>query len=75
MQKRLAVEIPPNAKQSAPGSKVNIKRPFELEIPPTTELFPIIDLVERHKSLLTESKVRWAVRNRIRNGLTAAGGV
>jgi hypothetical protein len=40
-------------------------------IPPTSELFDIHSIVERHPHLLTESRVRWALRNRTRNGLDA----
>jgi hypothetical protein len=79
MQKRLPNEMPLRARQATVGNnfggRMTINQPLNIEIPPTTELFPIIALVDRHKSLLTESKVRWAVRNRARNGLAAAGGV
>jgi hypothetical protein len=42
------------------------------EIPPTCELFPRHALVERHPNLLTEPRVQWALRNRDKNGLSAA---
>ena len=44
-------------------------------LPPTTELFSKTQLIERHAHLLSASRVAWAVRNRRKNGLSAAGGV
>src|SRR5688572_17125831 len=71
MQKPLAIEVPPAAKPP----KNSVGRPYKIEIPPTTELFPVVDLVARHPNMLNDSKVRWALRNRTRNGLSAAGAV
>jgi hypothetical protein len=39
-------------------------------LPPTIELFTIAALVERHASLFTISRLKWALRNRIANGLS-----
>lgn len=44
-------------------------------IPPTSELFDKHQLVERHPHLLNEHRLSWALRNRARNGLAAAGAV
>lgn len=44
-------------------------------IPPTSELFRLTDFVPRHKPLLSENRVRWAVRNRDKNGLQASGAI
>lgn len=44
-------------------------------LPPTAELFGIRQLVERHPNLLTEPRIRWAVRNRLENGLKDVGAV
>lgn len=41
-------------------------------VPPTCELFDIHQLAERHPNLLTESRLRWALRNRHSNGLKGA---
>jgi hypothetical protein len=41
-------------------------------LPPTSELFPQGPLVERHPTILSKSRVQWAVRNRHKNGLAAA---
>ena len=41
-------------------------------LPPASELFHIRTLVERHPQILTESRVRWAVRQRESNGLADA---
>jgi len=38
-------------------------------IPPSHELFTIPALAARHPNFLTDSKVRWAVRQRAKNGL------
>ena len=46
-----------------------------VSIPPTSELFRLTDFVPRHKPLLTENRVRWAIRNRDKNGLQAAGAI
>ncbi len=42
------------------------------DLPPTAELFPKPALVKRHESILNESRVTWAVRNRHTNGLAEA---
>ena len=44
-------------------------------IPPTSELFRLTDFAKRHQPLLSDNRVRWAVRNRTTNGLQAAGAV
>lgn len=44
-------------------------------LPPTSELFRLSDFAKRHEPLLTDNRVRWAVRNRDDNGLQAAGAV
>jgi hypothetical protein len=44
-------------------------------LPPTSELFKQKQLVERHTHLLNHNRIVWAVRNRHRNGLEAAGAV
>jgi hypothetical protein len=44
-------------------------------LPPTSELFNRRTLAQRHPHLLNDSRVAWALRNRNRNGLTAAGAV
>lgn len=41
-------------------------------VPPTNELFPQHQLVERHPTILFKSRVQWAVRNRHKNGLEEA---
>jgi hypothetical protein len=46
-----------------------------LHLPPTTELFSVRDLAERHPKLLPENRIRWALRNRKDNGLESAGAV
>jgi hypothetical protein len=38
-------------------------------LPPTNELFSLREFAKRHPTLMSESRVRWAVRNRRRNGL------
>lgn len=38
-------------------------------LPPTSELFDAHTLVERHPTILTTSRVKWALRNRATNGL------
>ena len=38
-------------------------------LPPTTELFSNRDLAARHGPLLTIARLKWALRNRARNGL------
>lgn len=40
-------------------------------LPPTTELFSRRQFVERHKHLLNEHRVAWALRNRKSDGLAA----
>jgi hypothetical protein len=42
-------------------------------LPPTSELYPLKDLVARHPNLLSESRLKWALRNRKANGLQTAG--
>jgi hypothetical protein len=44
-------------------------------LPPTNELFAQAQLVERHPSILNISRVKWAVRNRDKNGLAHAEAV
>jgi hypothetical protein len=44
-------------------------------IPPTSELFRIADFAPRHPTLLTVNRVQWALRNRDKNGLEAAGAI
>ncbi len=44
-------------------------------LPPTTELFPSRQLAGRHSHLLSENRLAWALRNRRKNGLEAAGAV
>jgi hypothetical protein len=46
-----------------------------LNLPPTAELFSIQQLVERHPNLLSEQRLRWAVRHRTQNGLVDSGAV
>jgi hypothetical protein len=41
-------------------------------IPPTSELFPQNQLVQRHPTILFKSRVEWAIRNRHKNGLEDA---
>lgn len=49
-----------------------MRRPLVVEnLPPTSELFSIRDLAARHPHLLSDSRIRWAVRNRNKNGLSA----
>jgi hypothetical protein len=43
--------------------------------PPPAELFTIHALAERHPKLLSENRLRWAIRNRATNGLAEAGAV
>jgi len=43
--------------------------------PPPAELFSIHALAQRHPTLLSENRLRWAIRNRASNGLAAAGAV
>ena len=45
------------------------------ELPPTSEIFTLRQIAERHPRLLPENRLRWAVRNRERNGLAAANAV
>jgi hypothetical protein len=47
--------------------------PNDTPTPPTTELFNKSQLAARHSHLLSASRVAWALRNRRRNGLDAAG--
>lgn len=44
-------------------------------VPNTAELFGIRDLAARHPNLLTESRLKWALRNRRQNGLDAISAV
>jgi hypothetical protein len=46
-----------------------------LNFPPPTELFSIHALAERHPALLSENRLRRAVRNCESNGLAAPGAV
>jgi len=46
-----------------------------LSLPSVTELFSIQDLVARHPTLFTRSRLQWALRNRKTNGLIAANAV
>jgi hypothetical protein len=46
-----------------------------LKLPPTTELFSLRALADRHPMLLSENRLRWAIRNRHFNGLATAGAV
>jgi hypothetical protein len=45
------------------------------EIPPAHELFNIRDLAARHQHILSETRIRWAIRNRGSNGLAAVAAV
>lgn len=45
------------------------------KLPPTSELFTVRQLAERHPTLLSPNRLRWAIRNRGSNGLAAAGAV
>lgn len=47
----------------------------DLSLPSVTELFSIQDLVARHPTLFTRSRLQWALRNRKTNGLIAANAV
>ena len=38
-------------------------------LPPTSEIFPKAQLIERHAHLLNRSRIEWALRHRDRNGL------
>lgn len=44
-------------------------------LPPTTELFPQEQFINRHPSILFKSRLQWAVRNRHSNGLAEAAAV
>jgi hypothetical protein len=44
-------------------------------LPPTSELYPKAQLIERHRHLLSASRLAWALRNRRKNGLQIAGAV
>jgi hypothetical protein len=44
-------------------------------IPATTELFELRELAQRHPTMLSEQRLRWALRNRNRNGLSRLGAV
>jgi hypothetical protein len=46
-----------------------------LNLPPATELFSLRELADRHPHLLSENRLRWAVRKRKSNGLLNAGAV
>jgi hypothetical protein len=41
-------------------------------VPPTSELFSQGPLVERHPTILSKSRLQWAIRNRHKNGLAEA---
>jgi hypothetical protein len=43
--------------------------------PSAAEIFPLRRLAEQHPDLLPEGHLRWAARNRTRNGLSEAGAV
>ena len=43
----------------------------QVDLPPTSELFSKVALVERHPNLLTPPRIQWAVRNRATNGLAS----
>jgi hypothetical protein len=45
------------------------------KLPPTPELFTLKELSDRHPTLAPANRLRWAARNRHRNGLNAAGAV
>jgi hypothetical protein len=45
------------------------------ELPPASELFALKPLSKRHPDLAPENRVRWAARNRHRNGLASCGAV
>ncbi len=47
----------------------------KLSIPPASEIFPANQFPQRHPHLLSDHRVAWAVRNRRKNGLDAAGAV
>lgn len=44
-------------------------------LPPTSELYSLRDMAARHPNLLTEARLKWALRNRKANGLDAIGAV
>jgi len=44
-------------------------------LPPADELFSLKALAARHPNLLSENRLRWAVRKRRENGLEAAGAI
>jgi hypothetical protein len=45
------------------------------QLPPTSELYTGRQLSVRHPHLMNANRVAWALRNRERNGLDAAGAV
>lgn len=45
------------------------------ELPPSHELFDIRELAARHPHFLSDSRIRWALRNRFRNGLASVDAV
>ena len=47
----------------------------EIALPPTSELYTRQQLPPRHPHLLNDHRVAWALRNRRKNGLEAAGAV
>jgi hypothetical protein len=47
----------------------------ETALPPTTELYTLRQLAQRHEHLLNYNRVTWAVRHRHKNGLSAARAV
>jgi hypothetical protein len=48
----------------------NVETPY---LPPAAELFTLRELSDRHPKLLPPNRVRWAARNRHRNGLVHVG--
>lgn len=44
-------------------------------VPPPSEIFPAHSFAQRHPHLLSANRVTWAVRQRRKNGLSAAGAV
>ena len=43
----------------------------QFDLPPTSELFSKVALIERHPNLLTPPRLQWALRNRATNGLAS----
>jgi hypothetical protein len=48
---------------------------LDQSVPPASELFSLKELAARHPTLLPENRLRWAARQRDRNGLGNAGAV